>query len=536
MRADFAAISAEASFITAARPGSACSGHSAAGINDFMMALIGAMTSQQNAVSLQGDSTGHILPVIPVISGEGGDSQITLAAPENGQLSATLLSVLTLPVSQIQEINGAGVSSAAGTVTAPGSRIQEADLLLRQTAQTLDGGAEKLMVQPILMPKSETAGEKAAVSDNLKPMDCLMIQESPDGNGKHHGIERGMPSGPLASTGWSSGGSQELSRLSTQYSAAVSPEKIPAAFMPLNTELTARQVALNTAGGLPGMNAAVTESQTGENQGFGGQNTHGHDGKEDLLLSVRQAPVKEGGPPAAVSSQKAELPAGGPEVGNRHREAGDKNTFGKDSVHITTEKAEGEAGIKAGSVAAVPEENGSPDGRHITADGGKNREQVQVNAGHINIQNVTPKKFPSEIIPHFLSTVRNLGQESRITVIRLKLQPENLGEINIKLSYVKGELTAHFFTSSGLVKEAVESSLPQLKETLTQYNVDLGEAAAFVGQEQQGHKGTGYTGSGQNGSGKVNFDLAAGDLKGADSGETGRTGSGGADRLLNLLV
>lgn len=105
--------------------------------------------------------------------------------------------------------------------------------------------------------------------------------------------------------------------------------------------------------------------------------------------------------------------------------------------------------------------------------------------------NVTARKFPAVILPHVMASLKNMTAEnSRVTVIRLKLEPKNMGEIKIRLSYSNGELSAHFFTSSGLVKDAVECSLPQLKEALAQHNVSLGEAAAFVGQDQQSHKGT----------------------------------------------
>lgn len=117
-------------------------------------------------------------------------------------------------------------------------------------------------------------------------------------------------------------------------------------------------------------------------------------------------------------------------------------------------------------------------------------EIIKVDAGITNLGNVTAKKFPAVIMPQIISSVKYMTPDNgRVTVINLKLIPENMGEINIRLSYVKGELTAHFFTASGLVKDAVEYSLPQLREALAQQNIELGEAAAFVGQEQQNRGG-----------------------------------------------
>jgi flagellar hook-length control protein FliK len=142
-------------------------------------------------------------------------------------------------------------------------------------------------------------------------------------------------------------------------------------------------------------------------------------------------------------------------------------------------------------------------GREKPAEGGE-MPAVARDGGHETtggwptpVSSITPKKFPEVVLPHFVSSLRNASaDQARVTVIRLKLEPENMGEIKIRLSYSKGELTAHFFTSSGLVKDAVECSLPQLRETLAQHNVSLGEAAAFVGQEQQDQRWANFRGSG----------------------------------------
>ncbi|MCL6611804.1 MAG: flagellar hook-length control protein FliK [Peptococcaceae bacterium] len=113
------------------------------------------------------------------------------------------------------------------------------------------------------------------------------------------------------------------------------------------------------------------------------------------------------------------------------------------------------------------------------------------------LTNIFQGRFSSAVLPHVIGTLRNMtADQARVTVIKLKLEPENLGEIKIRLAYSKGELTAHFFTSSGLVKDAVECSLPQLREALAQHSVSLGEAAAFVGQEQQGQRWADLGGSG----------------------------------------
>ncbi len=150
------------------------------------------------------------------------------------------------------------------------------------------------------------------------------------------------------------------------------------------------------------------------------------------------------------------------------------------------------------------EDRGPGPGAHLVYSGGDGSAENQgpgqgAAQGRVDVlvSNITPGKFPQVVMPHVITALRNAAAgQSRVTVIRLALEPENMGEIKIKLSYANGELTAHFFTSSGLTREAVEGSLPQLRQTLAQHNISLGEAAAFVGNEQQGQKGTGFAGTG----------------------------------------
>lgn len=77
-------------------------------------------------------------------------------------------------------------------------------------------------------------------------------------------------------------------------------------------------------------------------------------------------------------------------------------------------------------------------------------------------------------------------QHAGYTTLKMKLQPEHLGEVTVKLIWSKGELSAQFLTSSGLAKEALETTFPQLRELLAQQNIRLSEAAVFMGQQTNG--------------------------------------------------
>jgi|GEM_PF-6240454 len=149
------------------------------------------------------------------------------------------------------------------------------------------------------------------------------------------------------------------------------------------------------------------------------------------------------------------------------------------------------------------------------------------------VSDISARRFTSVMLPQMLDSIRQMNSDqSRVSVIRLKLEPENMGEIKVKLSFAKGELTAHFFAGSGLVKDAVECSLPQLKEALAQYNISLGEAAAFVGQEQQGRR---WSGPGFGGSGRPEGGLGGGLLGGREGSVDGAAFSGGGSAVDYLI-
>ncbi len=68
--------------------------------------------------------------------------------------------------------------------------------------------------------------------------------------------------------------------------------------------------------------------------------------------------------------------------------------------------------------------------------------------------------------------------------VRLQLQPEHLGEVNIKIIYRDGNLSTHFHAASEQVKHVIESSLGQLRENLASFQLNLQSVSVSVGGEQ----------------------------------------------------
>ncbi|WP_286170683.1 flagellar hook-length control protein FliK [Bacillus sp. NTK071] len=75
----------------------------------------------------------------------------------------------------------------------------------------------------------------------------------------------------------------------------------------------------------------------------------------------------------------------------------------------------------------------------------------------------------SDMITERMQVMKN-GDESHI---RIKLSPENLGQLDIRLTTLDGKVTAFIATATSAAKEMIESQLHQLRQTLIQQGVQL---------------------------------------------------------------
>ncbi|MYL62445.1 hypothetical protein GLW07_03640 [Bacillus hwajinpoensis] len=90
----------------------------------------------------------------------------------------------------------------------------------------------------------------------------------------------------------------------------------------------------------------------------------------------------------------------------------------------------------------------------------------------------------SEMITERMQLSKN-GDE---TNIRIKLSPENLGQLDIRLTTLDGKVTAHIVTATAGAKELIESQLHQLRHTLVQQGIQLDKVE--VVQQPQGSQNT----------------------------------------------
>lgn len=73
------------------------------------------------------------------------------------------------------------------------------------------------------------------------------------------------------------------------------------------------------------------------------------------------------------------------------------------------------------------------------------------------------------------------------THIKLQLQPESLGQVIIRLVFKDGNISTQFQAATEHAKQIIENSLPQLRETLANFQLNLQNASVTVGGEDGGN-------------------------------------------------
>lgn len=93
-----------------------------------------------------------------------------------------------------------------------------------------------------------------------------------------------------------------------------------------------------------------------------------------------------------------------------------------------------------------------------------------------------PTLDPAQVVQQAMRHLDQMREHpGRPVRVEIAIDPPHLGPVTVKLSLVRGELTAHFFTPDGAVRDAIQSVLPQLREQLAQHQLQLGQAEVFLG-------------------------------------------------------
>lgn len=126
--------------------------------------------------------------------------------------------------------------------------------------------------------------------------------------------------------------------------------------------------------------------------------------------------------------------------------------------------------------------------------------ELAKSAGEIAPKPAAPALVPAQQFAEHLQkfAVKQflLSQGNGVTEARLQLQPEHLGQVDVRLMMRGGQLTAQFMIENGLAREMLETQMSQLRAALVQQGLQverlevvqqpvLASHASFLQQEQR---------------------------------------------------
>lgn len=111
---------------------------------------------------------------------------------------------------------------------------------------------------------------------------------------------------------------------------------------------------------------------------------------------------------------------------------------------------------------------------------------VQQNVGNsVNESGAVPRTLSENVIYQVIQRISMTSIKDK-TEVRIKLQPELLGEIRIKLTVENGQLTARLSTATHIARDAIENGLPQLKHIFQSQGFDVDSLSVNVGSHNEG--------------------------------------------------
>lgn len=109
--------------------------------------------------------------------------------------------------------------------------------------------------------------------------------------------------------------------------------------------------------------------------------------------------------------------------------------------------------------------------------------QLNIKQANANLQKESLVKVnPSDIMNQVIKKAEIIVQGSHQEMI-MKLEPESLGKLNLKLVVENGLITAKFVAESQQVKEVLESNFNKLKDALQEKGITVQGFSVSVGQE-----------------------------------------------------
>jgi flagellar hook-length control protein FliK len=112
--------------------------------------------------------------------------------------------------------------------------------------------------------------------------------------------------------------------------------------------------------------------------------------------------------------------------------------------------------------------------------------EAQVSTAQAVKQAAAPQPVnPSNVIEQIMNQVKLVSNGGQFNEIRMTLKPETLGDIVLRVITQNGVVIAQFEAESQRVKEALESSFNQLRESLEEAGIQFSELSVSVRQDSE---------------------------------------------------
>jgi flagellar hook-length control protein FliK len=183
-----------------------------------------------------------------------------------------------------------------------------------------------------------------------------------------------------------------------------------------------------------------------------------------------------------------------------NREA--ENIYDNNAIHSSA-KDGNSAGAKGNN-----DQSGRGEGTISSIAGGEKvvGEKTQVDFEQLMSKADLRKTAPRQVVEQIVKGVK-IQVEGGQTKARISLHPPSLGKVNMHIVTRDNQVSATFFAETSLVKEIIESNLPQLRESFQQQGLKVDQFNVFVGHQPAGNQ-----------AGQQNFSNAGGAHRSAGEG------------------
>ncbi len=98
-----------------------------------------------------------------------------------------------------------------------------------------------------------------------------------------------------------------------------------------------------------------------------------------------------------------------------------------------------------------------------------------------------PESFARDFVVRVADELR-LHIAGRMSEVRVRLKPEHLGEVSLKVTMQEGELAARLDVSVPAVKAALDAQLPQLREALASQGIEIRRFDVVADEQRNAHR------------------------------------------------